>query len=460
MMKGCFVVFDHMLVEAAPWYLPLLFVTTLAWVGAWLLEPSLRPRWFLHRCYLLAPPLLALGLVAVRALAVLSLDQHHNEVRLVLGDEASMGERMQLLFTGYGALEGGVAALLLFGLLAPLLPSLRNASEDTKQFVRSRMMVHSGVWALLSMLMLFPLEAHASMQTFPDSPTVSQYPWVHLAAVVVFTLLVMMAGELLVASTHIAQNNDTRILAQRAVLKSVVAGTVAWWAIGQTAVFSQTWWARPFHDPLPTFGLLCLVYATLVVAYHSSATVTEARFHQHPHQSRTLTVTLVGSALVLGFVTWKAAHLVEVFGAGDASASTAWSLAALTMVVAGALMLLPSLGFDAVHRPESWWWRTSLLVMLCGGVLVSQSAWLLVPSLLLVGAFALHVPWLLEEATGQHRLWSTGLFGVGTVAVLAVNDVRTMLALALATLALSSFIEHVQGRQWERSQPAQTASLD
>lgn len=452
--------FGHMLVEAAPWYLPLLFLSTLAWVGAWWLEPNLRKRRFLHRCYLFTPPLLSFGLVVVRAIAVLSLDQHHNEVRLVLGDEASMGERLQLLFTGYGALEGGVAALLLFGLLAPLLPSLRGTSDDTKHFVRSRMMVHSGVWAILAMLMLFPLEAHASLETFPDAPTVSQHPWIHFGSAVVLTLLIMMAGELLVASTHIAHNNDLRVLAQRAVLKSIVAGSVGWWAVGQTAVFSQTWWTRPFHDPLPSFGLLCLVYATLVAAFHHSATETEARFHQHPNQSRTVTISLVGSALVLGFVTWKAAFLVEMYGSGEASASTAWTLTALTMVAAGVLMLLPSLGFDAVHRPESWWFRTSLLVMLCGGVLVSQSAWLLLPGLLLMGAFTLHVPWLLELAVGQRRAWGTGVFAVGTVAVLAVDHVRGMLALALATLILSSLIEHAQGRGWEGTQPAQTAPLE
>ena len=53
----------------------------------------------------------------------MSLDMMHNEVALSLTVDAAIGERLRLLFTGYGALEGALLSLLLFSLLALAFPA-------------------------------------------------------------------------------------------------------------------------------------------------------------------------------------------------------------------------------------------------------------------------------------------------------------------------------------------------
>ena len=105
-----------MLADGAPWYLPTLVLATLAWTGAIHLDPMLRDRPFLRQLYRWLPPVLVAGLLLNRAASLFSLDSSHNEVALTLSGTSSMGERLQVLFTGYGAVEGALMALLLFSL--------------------------------------------------------------------------------------------------------------------------------------------------------------------------------------------------------------------------------------------------------------------------------------------------------------------------------------------------------
>ena len=111
-------------------------------------------------------------MVLHRAQALLTLDQQHNEVALFLGSSSPVVERLQVLLTGYGGIEGALFALVVFALAAPSLPSLRGVHESTQDFVRHRMMMHNGVWAALLMLLLLPSEAHLAMANPPMQPTV------------------------------------------------------------------------------------------------------------------------------------------------------------------------------------------------------------------------------------------------------------------------------------------------
>ena len=49
-------------------------------------------------------------------------------------------------------------------------------------------------------------------------------------------------------------------------------------------------------------------------------------------------------------------------------------------------MVLPTVGFDAAHHPEAWWFRVAFATVLPIGVLFSDGGWLLVPGLLFAGA--------------------------------------------------------------------------
>ena len=432
-----------MLADTAPWYLPALVLSLMGWMAAPSLSPRLQARPVFYRVYLALPPLLVAGLLLFRSIAVMNLESGHNEVALALDSNSSFSERVQLLFTGYGALEGALLSLLLFALFAPSLPSLRDVSVETQAFVRSRMMVHNGAWALLSLLLLFPSEAHSVLGQLPSSPTVSLEAWTRLMAVVLFTFLILMSGELLTASSHMALNNEASVLFRRAVVKTSLALILAWWLMVQSDAFSQVWWTRPQQETLPHVGLLVAVYATIVLMYHAPATTTEGRFHHHSHQSRTLTVSLVVQFVVVLMTTWKVTSLVDVYGDGMVAFSTAWRMTASVLLFAGALMFLPSLGYDAAHRPESWWARVAFLLVLTGGSILSESVWLLAPGLLLAASLQLHLPWLVERSTEPRWPRCAGLawWAVAAVTMVLVTDVQHMLWFSVLIMAGAALLE-------------------
>ena len=435
--------FASMLADAAPWYLPTLVLSLLAWMVAPALSPRLRSHPFVERLYGLLPPFLVGGLLVSRSVAILTLDSDHNEVALSLGTNAPITERLQLLLTGYGALEGALLSLLLFALLTPFLPSLRHVSPNTGRFVRSKMMQHNGGWALLCLLLLFPSEAHASMNGLPSWPTVEVAAWNQLLVVVLFTFLIIMSGELLTASSHFAQNNEMALMFRRAVFKTCPPLFVAWWVLFQADVFSQVWWTRPQQEPMPYVGLLVAACSTLMLMYHAPATVTEGRFHHHSEKSRTMVVSLVAQFGVVLLVTWKVVSLVDVYGEGAIAFSTAWKLTASLALFTGVLMFLPNLGYDAAHRPEAWWTRAALLLTLAIGSLLDESVWLLIPGMLLAATLQLHLPWLLEGSTSAFWSRAGGLvwWAVVVLGIILAKEAHLMLWYSVLALTIGVLIE-------------------
>jgi len=348
----------------------------------------------------------------------MSLDMMHNEVALSLTVDATLEERLRLLLTGFGAIEGALLSLLLFSLFVPRLPSLSSANDSTRSFVKYRAMTHNAAWVLLGLVLLFPEEAHAGMPSLPDQPTLPLGGWGVFLAVFLFALLVMMAGEIVSASSHLASTNETRLLFDRAILKSLVALVPAWLLLFQTEVFSQTWWARPEHDPRLHAALLIAVYASLMVLMHAFATVNEGLMHHHQQPSRTLAVALGSTMLVTSLAGAWTAHHVDVYGSGSVALFSGWRLASFMMLFGGLLMLLPTVGYDAAHRPEAWWFRMGLILTVMLGPLLSSSVWLLVPSLFLVAGLHIMIPWWLET---EEEVPKSGLRMLGgAVLVLAL----------------------------------------
>lgn len=103
-----------MLTDGAPWYLPVLFGSCLLWVVNMSLRDGLYQRPRLMQTLRYAPVGLVVGLLLYRIQGLVDLDPMHNEIVMVLGDEATFGERFQLLMTGQGGIEGAFLSLLLF----------------------------------------------------------------------------------------------------------------------------------------------------------------------------------------------------------------------------------------------------------------------------------------------------------------------------------------------------------
>jgi len=375
-----------MLASTVPWYLPVLFLSCFGWAFAFYIEGAFSYRPMLRRLYRWTPPVMAGGLVFARAVDLFSLSTSNLEVAYVLGQNPSTMEQFTLLFTGQGALEGGLFSFLVFALYAPFLPSLRGCSSDTQNFVRSRMMTHAGAWSVLLLVFLFQQDMYAPVATVPSSPTVQPTGWSSFLLVVLFTLLLMMSGEILTASAHMASSGETSLLLQRAVLKTVVAGLVAWVCLFQTEIYTPGWWDRPLHDERLAVALIIATYATWVTLAHAFCTVAEGLQGPSSSQARSLAWCMALTAGVSLLLSGSTAGAVHVYPEGTGAYITGWKWVSVLMLFGAVTMLLPTVGFDAAHHPEAWWFRITVMLFLPVGVLASDAAWLLYPSLLLAGA--------------------------------------------------------------------------
>ncbi len=383
--------FRSMLANSAPWYLPALFLSCLAWVFAFYLHTSLQHRPLLRRLYLVAPPVLVVGLLLSRTVDLFSLDPTHPEVALMLGDGATVQERLLVLFTGQGGIEGGLLAMLVFSLFSPRLPSLRSVSAETADFVQSRMMTYMGWWSIVVLMLLFPQEAYIPLDLAPASPTVDLPTWSVLAGLVLFTLLLMMSGEILSASACMASSGETHLLFERALLKSIAAGLVAWVCLAQSDAFTFSWWARPTTDSRLAMALIIAIASTWVVATHAFSTLAEGLHGPTMKQAQTLAWNVSLTALILLVITASMADKVSVYGTGTDALFLGWRWMALAMFVGVVSMTLPMAGFDAAHHPEAWWFRAALMLFIPFSVLISDGAWLLFPALMFAGAAQLVV---------------------------------------------------------------------
>lgn len=441
-----------MLASSVSWYLPVLFLSCLAWAFAFSLEGALRERHFVLRLYRWTPPLMVAGLVVTRAFDILSLSSLNPEVALTLDQGASISEKTRLLFTGQGALEGALFAFLGFALFAPNLPSLRGCSPETSDFVRSRMMTHAGVWAVMLLMLLFQQDMYASPENAPQRPTVDIANWSAFFLVVLFTLLLMMSGEILTATAHLATSGETSLLFQRAILKMLLAGVVAWACLFQTEVFTSTWWDRPWRDERLAVGLMIATYGTWVALPHAFSTVAESLKTPGSSQAKDLGWCFSFVAMVLLFVAGMMADALHIYGEGSEAFIAAWKGVALLLFFGALSMLLPTVGFDAAHHPEAWWFRATLLLGPPLGVLMSDAAWLLYPAVLLAGGSVILVSINLQDRTSmrERRFLLLGMAAwlVCCSLLLTSDNPRHMLQFALLAVAsVSGF-----GAVWLRRQ--------
>lgn len=386
MMKRVVLAFGFMLASSVPWYLPALFLSCLLWAFSVQLKEPLRERGMLRGLFMWAPPVLTAGLLLSRAADLFSLNANHPEVALMLGQGADLGLRFKVLMTGQGAVEGALCSLFVFSILSPRLPSLRAASIETASFVQSRMMAHAGWWGLVVLMLLFEPSAYQPVEVPPDAPTVAPNGWSSLALIAATTLLLMMAGETLTSTAHMASSGETQRLLHRAVLKTLVTLVVVWIALLQSDLFTSTWWARPRTDVRLAVALLITVHATLMTTVHAFSTAAEGLQILAGRQATTLAWGLGVSALVLMIITSSVVHSVHLYPEGIDAVLIGWRWTSLAFFFGVGAMVLPTVGFDAAHHPEAWWFRVALAMVLPIGVLFSDGGWLLVPGLLFAGA--------------------------------------------------------------------------
>ena len=386
-----------MLGDVAPWYLPLMFTGVLLWCFAPNLLPWCEERGALALLYKWGPSAMVLGLLLYRANAIFSLDSSHVEVATILTPNATFAEQIQLIFTGQGAIEGAFLCLMLFSLLSPKLPSLRGIEMGHRQAIQQGLMRHTGWWMLLCVILVFPDARYVEPASFPSSSTVSLPSWWNLAAIICFSLLLIMSGEIVASTSLLTTNDSTLLLFRRAVLKLVILLPFAVYFMTQSSVFSDLWWSRPLQDSNHTVALMILVYSLLICFVHAPAAWLESSLGQGGGQSTTMAW---GYGIVIAFsffITIRSVSYVDLFGDGSQTVLVSLRLASFVALASALSMLMPTLGYDSAHRPELWWLRFTLFLIIPAGSLFSVSFWLLIPAVFASGVLTLNIPWLLEN---------------------------------------------------------------
>lgn len=427
-----------MLGDVAPWYLPLMFGACILWCFAPSLQPWCDERGALGLVYKWTPPAMVGGLILYRANGIFSLDFSHTEVATILTPSSSRADQMMLMFTGQGAIEGALLALMMFSLLSPKLPSLRAVGVEHRQAIQQGLMRHSGWWILICVVLLFSDSHYFEPSSLPSSPTVELASWWNLASIVCFCLLLIMSGEIVASTSLLTTNDSTSLLFRRAVIKLLLLLPVACYAIAQSEVLSEAWWARPMHDSNQTVALMILVYSLLICCVHAPAAWLESGLGQGDGQSVSMTWGYGGVVALSFLVCIGSVNHVALFGTGTQVILVSLRLTSF-IALAGALsMLLPTMGFDSAHRPELWWLRFTLYLCIPVGSLFSASFWLLIPLVFAAGILTLNLPWILEDHPFElfHKpllVW-TALLGLLVVLGLMLTTSYAMLVILLGAL--------------------------
>ena len=448
-----------MLAESAPWYLPAMIGLTVAWIAAPYVSQKMTQEGRLWNAYVWAPIILAVGLLLHRCQTIWSLDQRSREVGLVLGGASNFTERVQLLFNGQGGLEGAYLSVLIFAALCPRLPSLRNVKPRQQEEVQVRIMAHTGWWALLLATLLFPVEAYESLTSIPLQPTQALPGWSVFGSILICTLLLVMSGEIVASSAMLAHSRATTLLFQRAILKIVILLPLAWWLLWNMEPLSTSWWDRPDQHSLETLALIVISYATMVCFVHAPAAWFERSLGVTKNQSWSLGLTfLIVVACLFLTSRWMVGQL-EGTESGMNPWLRAFGVTAAFSLFATAVMYLPSAGFDAAYRPELWWLRWALILILPIGLWFSNNVWVLLPGIFLAGGATLLLPWQIE--THQHEMFKqrtlTMLAGAVILGVAIFVAAPTMLVattLSASVLAILSVIFSKMGSHWLSGEPS------
>ena len=435
MLKGWVLVVEIMLGDTLPWFFPVLALVLCLWLMIGSIEKK-NPgdadagSGFLPLLVHWIPPVMFAWLFLHRFIAIMTSDSSHMEVLQFLPDGASVANRMTLLFAGQGGLEFAALSAAVFAVCSHRLPSVIAMGAQAATAVRQRMMMYCALCLLLSAGVFFPEQAYTASNPLPMD-IVGKIPPLSAALLpVLFALMVMFGGELFAASSVYNIDADFSILAKKATVKCVVlTGLCLAWLSTEPLIWSD--WKSDPATPTHLVALLMMVHATVVLAavLQPSRRI-ETRLVHGEARSVALLVNVGVIAVLMLLSTALLLRKESTFSAGGGA--TLYALWLCTAVLGAMLLVqfMPTLGFDAAPRPETWWLRAMGLVVPMIVMAITPLGVYLIPAVWLALAWSIVVPWMIESDVQSP---SMGFVVLPLVAA-------TCAALALPMLASHAFL--------------------
>ena len=393
---------EIMLGDTMPWFFPALALLLCLWLFIGSIEkmpvvPGSVSTNLASLLLRLTPPVMLAWLFLNRVVAIMLNDASHMEVLQFLPDGATFTERCTLLFAGQGGLELAALTAVVFVVFSHRLPSVQALGIHAAIAVRQRMMMYCAFCLLLGAGVFFPEHAYTASNPLP-AQTIGAIPAISNALLpVLFALMLMFGGELFAASTVYNVDVDFSTIARKASIKCivVVASALIWLSTGPQA------WEVWVQDPTASthvVALLMLLHATVVLtAVLQPSRRIETRLLHGEQRSIALLVTFGTVALIMLIATSLLLRTEPVFE--TFAGSNLYAVWLCTAVLSAMLLVqfMPTLGFDAAPRPETWWLRAMGLVMPMIVMAVTPLAAYLIPGVWLALCWSLVVPWIIES---------------------------------------------------------------
>lgn len=434
-MRGWFMLGDDM-----PWLVPLFFGSVAIWMFPKSVEVFARNKSeSLLRLLRWLPFALLAVILSLRISAIFSHDTSHIEVAAYLSSDATLGERLHVLFAGDGLVEWMVLPLVY--LFSWNGQGARQAWSVESVYKLKRTLA---LMLLVSSTLLFDDSAYIAPDTMPLTPMPA--PQVDVWSVV---LLVVAQGVLISGLLNAyaplggLQRYRQRFYAPASPFV-LTAFAYLFMAYLDSGVFASSWWSDPRQD-----DALGVLWLWIVVAFNLhifAAPQRDVDAHLGPGNGRSKALGW-SIGVSIGLLLLVTALLMHDQQTPDATAvrTSLWLAGWMSALMAGVL-LLPLLGFDDGSRPELNWVRWSLMFGPMLWFLMFEHA----PFLLLGSWFALMattpLSWTLEDSAPSpsiaHRVVLSILAVVVLVLVLASGEgLRYALPMGALLCIVSSMLD-------------------
>lgn len=437
-----------MLGDTMPWLFPLVALLLCAWLVIGFLEKGGQNdatfgKKVLSPIIHWTPPALFAGLFIHRFTSILTMDSTHMDVLQYLPEGAALSERLSLVVAGQGGIELAAFAATTFAVCSIHLPSVKAMSNEAGRIVQQRMMMFCALCLLLGIMVLFPEQAYTASQPLPQQGSIDAPPLSNALLPLLFSLLVMFGGELFAASSVYSIEVDFDALGKKASIKclALIGLSLVWLT---TQPLAWTAWMADLSEPTNAMALLMMIHAVVVL---TSVLYPSRRIESRLLHGEGRSIALIATfATVATLMTVSASLLLNhstLFSNGTGAALLGFWLC--TGVLGSMLLVqfMPTLGFDAAPRPETWWLRmmgllTPMLVMSLTpfGAFLIAGVWIGL-------AWSAVVPWMVERdvASPSAAFVTVPMVGL-TVAALALplftgNSPLVSLFAALPVLAVA-----------------------
>ena len=420
-----------MLGDDMPWLVPLFFGSVAVWMFPKSVELFARKRSeSLLRLLRWMPFALLAVILSLRISAIFSHDTSHIEVAAYLLEDASLTDRMNLLFAGDGRIEW---------MVLPLVYLFAWNGQGSKQAWTTeglyKLKRTVALLLLVSSTLLFDDSAYIAPETMPTGTVVAPQVEAWSVAFLLCVQFVVISGLFRAYGPTVGLQHYRKRYFVPASPFVLTAFVLLFMAYLESGVFDSSWWSDPRQDD--TFATLWLWIFVAFNLHMFAAPQREADAHLGPGNGRSKALGWsIGTSV--GLLVLVTAILMHDQQTPDATSvrTSLWLVGWMSALMAGVL-LLPLLGFDDGSRPELNWVRWSLMFGPMLWFLMFEHA----PFLLLGSWFALMatspLAWTLEDSapspTMLHRI-GLAFLGIAVLAVVVVSGEGLRYALPLGAL--------------------------